>query len=470
MDLVDTVVGGDVMLRRKAYDKLLDWKGQPKKKALCIIGARQIGKTTLIRQFGETHYECFVEINFITNPDAAMIFSGDLDANTLITNLTAYTRKPMIPGKTLVLLDEIQACPNARTAIKFLVEDGRFDFIESGPLLGVKYKEIPSYPVGFEEIYQMHPMDLEEYLWANGVQSATIQYLQDCYTEGVPVTEAIHQTMCKLFYTYIVVGGMPNVVQTYVDTHDIAQVIARQTEIIDLYRLDIAQYAFGNDKIKIQAIYDSIPSQLNDKNRRFMLAALDPNGRHLRYEDSFRWLADAGVALPCYNVTEPQAPLRLNEKHNLFKLFMGDTGLLCAACMENIQFGILNGDMQINMGSVLENMMAQQLKSNGFQLNYYDSKKSGEIDFVIQNGMSVNLIEVKSGNDFKTHPAMTKILKTNNWTFQKALVFCKGNVEKNDSICYYPWYMIMFMKAYQTPKEMRYEVDLSVLQDTTKVN
>ena len=452
------------MLYRKVYDKLLEWKSQVNKKALCIIGARQIGKTTVIRQFGEEQYECFVEINFITDTDAAKIFAGKLDANTIITNLTAYTRKPMIPGKTLVLLDEIQACPDARTAIKFLVEDGRFDYIESGSLLGVKYKEVRSYPVGFEEPYQMYPMDLEEYLWANGVQKSTIQYLKDCYENGTPVTDAIHQTMCKLFYSYIVVGGMPDVVQTYVDTHDIAQVIARQTEILELYRLDIAQYAQGNDKMKIRAIFDSIPAQLNEKNRRFILTAISPKARQERYADSFNWLADAGVALPCYNVEEPQPPLRLNEKHNLFKLFMGDTGLLCAACMENVQFALLNGELQINMGSILENLIAQQLKCNGFHLNYFDGKRTGEIDFVVQNGMGIELLEAKSGNDYKTHSALNKIRKVEGWKFSKSTIFCKGNVETCDSIWYYPWYMIMFEKPFQAPKEMKYEIDLSALQ------
>lgn len=452
------------MLYRKAYDKLLDWKSQKNKKALCIIGARQIGKTTIIRQFGNEQYECFIEINFITEKDAAKIFEGSLDANTIITNLTAYTRKPMVPGKTLVLLDEIQACPDARTAIKFLVEDGRFDYIESGSLLGVKYKEVRSYPVGFEEIYRMYPMDLEEYLWANGVQDTTIQYLKKCYDNGEAVSDAIHQTMCKLFYSYIVVGGMPDAVQTYVHTHDIAQVIARQTDILELYRLDISQYAQGNDKIKIRAIFDSIPSQLNEKNRRFILTAIHPKGRHERYHDSFNWLNDAGVALPCYNVEEPQAPLRLNEKHNLFKLFMGDTGLLCVACMENVQFSILNGELQINMGSILENMMAQQLKCNGFHLNYFDGKKTGEIDFVLQNGTGIELVEIKSGNDYKTHAALNKIRKVEGWKFNKASVFCEGNVEQDNGISYYPWYMIMFLKTYQIPTEMKYEIDLSALQ------
>lgn len=200
------------MLKRKAYYKLLQWKEQSDKKALCIIGARQIGKTTLIREFAQENYEHFVEINFVTDDRAAEIFSGSLDADTIIMNLTAYVRQTLEPGKTLILFDEVQRCPNVRAAIKFLVEDGRFDYIESGSLLGVKYKEVRSYPVGFEEIYRMYPMDFEEYLWANGVTSTTIDYLQNCYEKAVPITESVHNTLNKLFYSYIVVGGMPRAV------------------------------------------------------------------------------------------------------------------------------------------------------------------------------------------------------------------------------------------------------------------
>ena len=452
------------MLHRKAYDKLLEWKKEPRKKALCIMGARQIGKTTVVRQFGKEQYERFVEINFITQPDAVKIFDGNLDADSIIVALTAFAQTEMIPGKTLVLLDEIQVCPNARTAIKFLVEDGRFDYVESGSLLGVKYKEVRSYPVGFEEPYKMYPMDLEEFLWANKVPESTIEYLKTCYNTQLAVLPAVHDTLCKLFYSYIVVGGMPDVVQTYVDTHDIARVIARQSEILELYRQDIAQYAQGSDKQKIKAIFDSIPSQLNDKNRRFVLSAVSAGARQLRYSDSFNWLSDAGVALPCFNVEAPQPPLRLNEKHSLFKLFFGDTGLLCAACMENVQFGVLNGDLQINMGSILENMIAQQLKGNGFSLNYFDSKRTGEIDFVVQNGLGVELIEVKSGSDYRKHPALNKMLGVAEWKFRKATVLCKGNIEEVDGVRYLPWYMVMFMTPAQPPKEMKYEVDLSALR------
>jgi predicted AAA+ superfamily ATPase len=453
------------MLRRKAYAKLKKWKDQDKKKALCIIGARQIGKTTLIRSFGHENYENFVEINFIADGKASEIFAGDLDANTILTNLTAYLRHPMVPGKTLVLFDEVQKCPAVRTAIKFLVEDGRFDYIESGSLLGVQSNEVKSYPVGFEEIYRMYPMDFEEFLWANGVQQSTIAYLQKCFDDKTPVTESVHTTMNRLFYSYIVIGGMPQVVQCYVDTHDIGRVIENQQDILALYRLDIAQYAEGNDKIRIKAIFDSIPAQLNDKKRRFYINTLDKNARLNRYDNSFKWLDDAGVALPCYNVDEPQPPLSLNEKHSLFKLFMNDTGLLCAACMDNIQLDLLRGNLAINRGSILENVMAQQLKAGGFKLYYYDSQKHGEVDFVVQNGMETDLIEVKSGSDYEKHKALDNILNVKEWDFGNAYVLCKDNLRRKDNVTYLPWYLVMFLHARQLQDGQRYMVDISHLND-----
>ena len=451
------------MLQRKAYQKLLDWKKDRNHKALYIFGARQIGKTTLIRKFGKENYKKFVEINFISDTVAASIFSGDLDVNTIITNLTAYTRQPMEPGETLVFFDEVQECPNVRTAIKFLVEDGRFDYIESGSLLGTKYKTVKSLPVGFEEIYRMYPMDFEEFLWANGVQDATVQYLRTCMDTKATVLPAVHETMTKLFYSYIVVGGMPDVVQTYVDTHDIGKVIAVQTSLLDLYRQDISRYADRNEKIKIKAIFDAIPSQLNDKNRRFMVNSLAPTARLARYEDSFQWLSDAGVALACYNVTEPQTPLKLNEKHSLFKLFLNDVGLLCAACMENVQFDLLSGNLDVNLGSILENIVAQQLKANGYDLFYFDAKKYGEVDFVVSGGVHTRLIEVKSGNDYKKHSALDKIRSVSEWTFRDSIVLCKGNLEAADDVLYLPWYMMIFVCPDAPPQGLIYEVDLSAL-------
>ena len=215
------------------------------------------------------------------------IFNDRLTAEVIITNLTAYLQTPLEPGKTLILFDEVQECPAVRSAIKFLVEDGRFDYIESGSLLGVRYKEVRSYPVGFEQIVPMYPLDFEEYLWANGVQDKTPQYLKNCYDRRERVSDSVHETLCKLFYSYLVVGGMPETVQIYIDTHDIAKVVQNQRSILELYRLDIAKYAEGGDKAKIKAIFDSIPAQLNEKNRRFKLNSINASARHIRYEDSF---------------------------------------------------------------------------------------------------------------------------------------------------------------------------------------
>ena len=451
------------MLKRKVYEDLLKWKKEANGKALCIIGARQIGKTTLIREFGKNEYEYFAELNFVTDERAADIFNGKLTAEAVITNLTAYLQTPLEPGKTLILFDEVQECPRVRSAIKFLVEDGRFDYIESGSLLGVRYKDVTSNPVGIEQNFLMYPLDFEEYLWENGIQNHTLQYLKSCYDKKEKVSETVHETLCKLFYSYLVVGGMPETVQIYVDTHDIAKVVLNQRSILDLYRLDIAKYATENEKIKIKAIFDSIPAQLNEKNRRFKLNSINASARHIRYEDSFNWLADAGVALPCYNVTEPQAPLQLSEKRNLFKLYMNDVGLLCASCMENIQFDLLMGNVDVNMGSILENAFAQNLKSNGFELHYYDSKKIGELDFVLQKGLHTELVEIKSGNDFKKHLAMDHAMKVEQWKFEKNIVFSKSNVEEDGEILYLPWYMILFYKQEREPEKMIYEIDLSGL-------
>lgn len=450
------------MLYRKMYDRLVSWKNNKSRKALLITGARQIGKTFLIREFGRKNYENFVEINFITEPKASLIFTGNLNAETLIMNLTAYLRAPMAKDKTLIFFDEIQECPTARTAIKFLVEDGRFDYIESGSLLGVNYKEVQSYPVGYEETLQMYPMDFEEFVLANGVQEVTVSYLNECFNKGVVVSDAIHQTMSDLFRYYVIIGGMPAVVQRFVDTHDIGEVLKIQADILTMYRQDITKYSH-NDKIRIKDIFDRIPSELNTQNRRFKLADINKTARMYRYESSFIWLSDAGVALPCYNITEPKAPLRFSEQSNLFRLYMSDTGLLCAASMENVQFDILGGDLTVNMGSILENTFAQLLKSNGFELRYMNRKNLGEIDFVLQQGKTVILVEVKSGNDYESHPALNNILRVSEWNIRKAYVFCKGNVSVREQTTYLPWYMVMFFKQEHLPEHLIINVDLNNL-------
>lgn len=454
-----TIIEVIVVLYRKAYDDLIKWKAQPNKKALLITGARQIGKTFIVREFGRNNYDNFVEINFITNPDAARIFSGDLNADTLIINLTAYTQRSLQQGKTLIFFDEIQECPEARTAIKFLVDDGRFDYIESGSLLGVNYKTVKSFPVGYEEVYRMFPLDFEEFAVANGLQPETVSYLKACYDEAKPVSEAVHQSMLKLFYYYTIIGGMPAAVQAFVDTQDVAEVLRIQNDIVALYRQDITKYSTANRE-KIKNIFDMIPAELNDKNRRFMLTDIKSSARMLRYETSFNWLSDAGVALPCYNITEPKLPLELNTQNNLFKLFLCDTGLLCAMSLGNIQFDILQGDLSVNLGSILENMFAQIFTANHFALRYFNKKKIGEVDFIIQQGRSVVPVEIKSGSDYTIHKALDNLLEVDEWKLQRAIVFCKGNVAVEGKITYYPWYMSMFFQQSTLPKTLKVDVNV----------
>lgn len=446
------------MLYRKAIEKFEEWKKKENKKALLVTGARQIGKTFLIREFAHKNYENFVEINFVTQESAKLIFKGDLNADSIIQGITAFTKQKLESGKTLIFFDEIQECPNARTAIKFLVDDGRFDYIESGSLLGVQYKSVKSYPVGYEHIVQMFPMTFEEFCIACGVQKSTFKLLEDCFNNLELVAESIHNTMKQLFQVYVMVGGMPAVVQEYVISHDIAKVVEIQKDILSLYRQDIAKYS-EKDREKISAIFDNIPSQLDSKNRRFKINSIRSTARMERYEESFVWLKDAGVAIPCYNVVVPQVPLKLNEQSNLFKLYMADVGLLCASCIDNVQFSILNGDLSVNMGSILENVYAQELSSKDFEV-YFLNKKFGEIDFLIQNSGKVIPLEIKSGTDYKKHAALNNVLAVEEWKLNKAFVFCSGNVEKEESIVYLPWYMVMFIKKDEIQKNMKFEVSL----------
>ena len=433
------------MLYRTFTETLETWYRQKKKLALLIDGARQIGKTTIVREFALRHYQDnFLEINFLTTPSAKEIFSQDLSAEEIITKLTLFARKKLIPHRTLIFFDEVQECLQVRTAIKFLVEDARFDYIESGSLLGLSYKGITSYAVGFEQIKTMHPMTFFEFALANGIQESTLASLRKSYLEKSPVDAFIHSQMLKLFAYYTIIGGMPAVVQEYVQSKDMMDVIELQRAILALYQKDITQYA--EDKIKVKDIFDAIPSELNAKNKRFMLSDLSKTARHERYFSSFNWLVDAGVALPCYNLEDIKEPVAINKKRNLFKLFMNDSGLLCSMCSTDIQFQIVNDNLDINEGSIAENVIATQLKANGFDLYYFDKNKLGEVDFIIEQQSNLIPVEIKSGNTYKRHQALDALLQIKGYNLQESHVYCKGNIEQEGNITYFPLYMIMFLK------------------------
>ena len=434
------------MLYRKFYDELVKWYHQEKKLALLIDGARQIGKTTLVRQFAKDYYgDHFVEINFINTPSAKEIFAGDLSVDGIISKLTLFLRRSLVPHKTLIFFDEVQECPEVRTAIKFLVDDGRFDYIESGSLLGINYREIKSYAVGYEEIRTMYPMDFEEFAIANGIQQSTFEMLKDCYERRVPVDEFVHKQMMQLFTYYVIIGGMPAAVQEFVNSKDMGRVVGIQSDILKLYRKDITKYA-ATGKEKITLIFDTIPAELNAKNKRFMLSDLAKTARMERYESCFNWLTDAGIALPCYNLTEPKQPVAINRQHNLFKFYLADTGLLCAMCSDDVQYQIVNGNYAINEGSIMENMFAQQLKSNGFTLYYFDKQKVGEVDFVVEQHAELVPVEIKSGKDHRSHRALDHLMAVNEYKLKESFVFCPGNVEAEGKIVYLPLYMIMFFQ------------------------
>ena len=332
-----------------------------------------------------------------------------------------------------------------RTAIKFLVDDGRFDYIESGSLLGINYNEIKSYAVGYEENRTMYPMDFEEFAIANGIQQSTFDMLKDCYNRRAPVDEFVHKQMMQLFTYYVIIGGMPAAVQEFVNSKDMGRVVGIQSDILKLYRKDITKYA-TTGKEKITLIFDTIPAELNAKNKRFMLSDLAKSARMDRYESCFNWLTDAGIALPCYNLAEPKHPVAINKQHNLFKFYMADTGLLCAMCSGDVQYQIVNGNYGINEGSIMENMFAQQLKSNGFNLYYFDKQKVGEVDFIVEQHAELVPVEIKSGKDYKAHRALNNLLAVDEYKLKESLVFCVGNIETEDKVVYLPLYMIMFFK------------------------
>ncbi|MFZ2755871.1 MAG: AAA family ATPase [Atopobiaceae bacterium] len=432
------------MLERAIYQHLAAWKADANHTALLIDGARQVGKTFAVREFAKGSYRTTLEINFVQMPSAKTIFEGDLDADALIANLTAFSEQPLHPGNTLIFLDEIQECPQARTAIKFLVDDGRFDYIESGSLLGVSYREVSSLPVGYERTLRMYPLTISEFFSARGVDASIENRVRGLCEAGQPIPEAIHGRLTRLFRIYLAVGGMPAAVQRYVDTHDLARVLLDQQAILGLYRQDITRYA--SDKMHIRAIFNALPSELDAKNKRFKLSDLSKSARSERYASDFMWLADSGVALPCYNTTAPQTPLEANKKHNLFKLFLCDVGLLSAASSIPAQFDLVQGDPSINWGSFLENALAQEFSAHGFGLYYYDKQGLGEVDFLLQRGIRVLPVEAKSGKEFHAHASLDKVLGVGEWGIDEAVVFCGGNVERDGKITYLPWYASAFLE------------------------
>lgn len=449
------------MIERKVEQRLERFRQEDK--ALLITGARQVGKTFIIREFGKQAYQSFIEINFLEDKTAASLFENARDSRDLLLRLSAIADKPLIPGQTLIFFDEVQECPEIVTAIKFLVEEGSYRYILSGSLLGVDLKDIRSVPVGYMDIVQMYPLDFEEFALANRVSPNVIDALREAFEEKRPVDAVVHERMMALFRLYLIVGGMPAAVMKYLETNNLRDVIGEQQAIIALYKKDIARYD-PEEKLYLEDIFDLIPSELNCKNKRFILKNLNENFKFSRYSNSFLWLKDAGVALPTFCVAEPTVPLRLSKSSNLFKLFLSDVGLLASMYMDHIQVKILNGEKSINFGAVYENAAAQELKAHGFDLYYFNSKKQGELDFLIERNGHVLPIEIKSGKDYTKHAALSNVLANEDYDIPEAYVFQNDNVSQTGKITYYPIYMLMFVEKQDQSGDMVYTIDLGPLQ------
>lgn len=431
------------MLERKITSDLLEWKNNPDKMCLVIKGARQVGKTYIIDKFARENYEYYTYINFDENENYKTIFEGNLDVDTLIKQISLRVpNAELIPGKTLIFLDEIQNCPKARTALKFFAIDKRFDVIASGSLLGINYKEVPSYPVGYVEHLEMNSLDFEEFCWANGVSKQSIQDIKEFFINKKQVPQAMHEKMMELFKEYIVVGGMPRVVANFVSNHNFANVLKIQRGIINDYLDDIAKYAIGNEKAKARACFLSIPKHLAKDYKKFRYSLVDKNGTGRKYAGSLMWLYDAGIINFCYNITKPELPLEGNAIEDVFKVYMRDTGLLMAMLEEGSQEDIIDGNLGIYKGAIYENIIADIFTKNNKKLYYFEYNSRLEIDFFIRYNKKVTAIEVKAADNTKSK-SLDSII--DNWNVEQAIKLSSKNVGSNGKIDNYPLYMAMFL-------------------------
>ena len=439
------------MLKRKAYFDLLKWKNDHYKKCLMIKGARQVGKTFLVREFGKNEYESFIEINFIKKPSLKEIFAGDLDAENIYKRMTSNIKDiRLIPGKTLIFMDEIQVCGRARTAIKFLAEDNRFDVITSGSLLGLTYaedddpdvEEPESNPTGYEDFLTMYSLDFEEFLWANGYDIEKIKILKEYYDSIDKIPEVTNNTYEELFKEYIVVGGMPEVVDDFVIKKDFGSVDKIQRRIITDYGFDIGKHAKGAEKVKVKKCYDSIPKQLAKELKKFQYSVVEHGQTKKKYGGSITWLVDSGLVHICYNIREPYIPLLGNSNEDQFKLYVNDSGLLCAMYGFEVKRAILNNSIKGNAkGGIYENIIGECLVKKGYDLYYYKPDNQHEVEFLIEKNGEVLPIEVKAGNT--STPSLNNFITTFNPSLAYKLI--DGQQGLADGKRTIPHYMILFI-------------------------
>lgn len=445
----------------RTVDRILIDHFKISKTALLIEGARQIGKTFSIRQFGKK-FKTYIEINFIEQPEAISLFKDLSNTKDLLARLSLFTKQKLIKRDTLIFFDEVQICPEVITYIKFLVDEGSYNYILSGSLLGIEINDLRSVPVGYLTIKRMFPLTFREFALNLELNSSILENLETSFKEKKPVDDFIHKKMMELFRVYLVVWGMPAAVNRYIETNNLNEVIDIQNQIVNLYKKDITQYD-KNNKLAIAQIFELIAPQLNSQNKRFIIKDIKSGVKFDRYENSFLWLKDAGFALPVYNVETPKIPLKLSKSRSLFKLFMSDVGLLASEYSQGIQLKIISGDDKLNYGAIFENYIAQEITACEHDLYYYNNKKRGELDFLIEYDGEVLPIEVKSGKDYKVHRALSNIMDCGEFNLNRALIFNNSNLKVEGKLTYAPIYMAMFLKQEIKDEDSIYKIDLSEL-------
>ena len=437
------------MLKRKIEQQLLDWKDQTNHKTLIIKGCRKCGKTSSVLENKKKNYKNTVYLNFFENPDYVSVFSGSLEIDNIIMLLTALLGGKAVfePRETVLIFDEIQECPEARTALKFFHVDGRFDVIATGSLLGVKgYGKQPrSIPVGSETVIDMYPLDFEEFLWANGITETVMDTLKKHLNNETPVPDALHKRMRELLLQYTVVGGMPEAVQHFVDTKQMDGVLKIQRDIVRSYEDDMVKYAEGKDKSNIKECFQSIPKQLSKENKKFQYSVVRKGASASRYEGSLQWIEDAGIISRSYNLSITELPLDGNAEKNTFKVYMKDSGLFVSMLEDGTQFDILNGNILRYKGAVFENLIADIFSKMGRKLYYFHKDSGLELDFVIRYKGKCTPVEVKAttGN--------TKSLKTvlnhpEKYHVENAIKLGDYNVGRMDMILTLPAYMAFLLR------------------------
>ncbi len=440
--------------KRKIENTLAEWKNTDNHKPLVIKGVRQCGKTYIVQEFARKNYENVVYINFILEPDKKTAFAGNVDVDTIILNLSA-----LIPGsrfeagKTCVILDEIQECKEARTSLKSFQIDGRFDIIATGSLLGVKgYGERKedgegqdSVPVGYETIVNMYPLDFEEFLWADGVNDKVIQVVKACFNEERPVPEGIHKVMLDLLYRYVIVGGLPEVVNTFLETKNVDLVYRAQRNLIAEYKEDMVKYARDFDKPYIRECFESIPRQLARENKKFQYSVVKRGGRASQYGGSIQWLEDAGIVQRCYNTQITELPLEGNSIKDCFKVYTSDIGLLMGMLDYGTQVDILKGNLLGYKGAIFENLMADFLYKSGQKLYYFHKDSGLELDFLVRYKGECVVIEVKARSG-KAKSLSTVLRNKHVYHVNNAMKLGIYNVGRKDDMLTIPLYMGFLVK------------------------